>query len=430
MEARKILAVIAALGLAGAALADEPPAKGPMPVKEFTGKDLPAPEPGQGAWDAAPHGKWCFGVAICGPWVYAASGQTGYVLRFERDPATANLEYKGATAYERRTAEGENGCALHVRRPPDGKPILYLLYSNHKECSLYGYDVDDKTGSLALKGKFDAFADAQGEVSGGHGYPVWQWSPDQKRLYLVGVKKIVWWGFNEDGLPVQEGKVPCAHPGNAPEGVALFSPDGRHLYSMFVKPTPNGTAFYQVDAYDYDPETGGLTFNSTLDVPDTPLSDRNDQGGFQEFLDITPDGRQAYLLDQRASSYHVLARDVEKGTLSVLTSGTPDPSMRGVSGPHWSRGGKFAFSADGRTGYYLGNGTFGWFTRDPATGALTAYSSLRGTWARIELDAAEGNLFLVGGEKISSFLVPGAKKEAPPPDKETLDALRGKYGNQ
>jgi hypothetical protein len=74
---------------------------------------------------------------------------------------------------------------------------------------------------------------------------------------------------------------------------------------------------------------------------------------------------QTGLVDERATIYYALKRDVDKGTLSILTSGKPDPSMAGAGGPPWTRNGKFAFGADGKTGYYLGIRALGVFTLAP-----------------------------------------------------------------
>jgi hypothetical protein len=204
-----------------------------------------------------------------------------------------------------------------------------------------------------------------------------------------------------------EGKgIVCRNPAsNAARGRghAALSPDGRQLYVLTEKMTPADTTFWQVDTYDCDPKTGEPTFAAALDLPNLPKE-------CSELVGFLPDGKLLFAIDERAACYYALGRDAGKGTLSILTAGKPDGSMNAAGGPPWARGGKFAFSADGKTGYYLGKGAFGSFGIDPATGAWSAYSPIAGRWSKLALDPAEGNLFLVGGEKISAFKTPVADK--------------------
>jgi hypothetical protein len=80
-------------------------------------------------------------------------------------------------------------------------------------------------------------------------------------------------------------------------------------------------------------------------------------------------------------------------------------------GPTWrSRGGKFAFNADRKSGYYLGKSAFGSFAADPATGALSGFSSINCRRVALELDPVNGTLFL-GGAAISSFKTPAAVRK-------------------
>jgi len=199
--------------------------------------------------------------------------------------------------------------------------------------------------------------------------------------------------------------IACTNPGKAGRGRghAVLSLDGRQLYILTEKMAPAGTVFWQVDTYDCDPKTGNLTCKAALDLPNLPQE-------CSEFMSFTPDGKVLYALDERGVCYYALGRDAEKGTLSILTTGKPDPSMGGAGGPPWARGGKLAFSADGKTGYCLGNRAFGSFTADPATGALSGFSSVGGTWAKLAFDPATGSIFLVGGAKISVFKTLAAGK--------------------
>ncbi|MCY3022780.1 MAG: hypothetical protein NTW87_27695 [Planctomycetota bacterium] len=397
--------VLMAGSVAGVAAAGEATApKTTTLVKAFAGKDLPAGEAGKSAWEPANTDKWAYDIAVEGKWVYAVSAPARRLVRFERDPATGSMEYKEAIPFEAKDKES-GGASLHVRRLPDGTALLYVFFSTHHESSLLCYAVDGKTGALAVKGKGDLSIFPNNDVGDGYGYPAFVWSPDQNRLYYVGVKKIVWYTFKEDGIPLMEGKgIACTNPGKSGRGRghALLSPDGKYLYAMIEKMVPAGTVFWQADTYNCDPKTGGLTFNSTLDLPNLPQE-------CTEFMGFSPGAKLLCVIDERAACYYALARDGEKGTLSILTSGKPDPSMNGTGGPPWARGGKWAFSGDGKTGYYLGNRAFGSFGADPATGALSGFSSIGGMWAKLAFDPASGNLFLVGGAGISAFKTPAGQ---------------------
>ena len=375
-------------------------------VKTFTSRDLPATEPGKSVWEPANGDKWAYDIVVHGKWVYAASAPARQLLRFECDPATGNMALKEAVPIEA-TDKESGGATLHVRRLPDGTALLYVFFSTHHESSLLCYAVDSKTGALALKAKGDLTIFPNNDVGGGYGYPAFVWSPDPSRLYYVGVKKIVWYTFRDDGLPVMEGKgIACTNPGKSGRGRghAVLSLDGRQLYVLTEKMAPVGTTFWQADTYGCDPKSGGLTYSSSMDLPNLPQE-------CSEFMGFTPDGNLLYVLDERAACYYALRRDPEKGTLSILTTGKPDQSLNGAGGPPWARGGKMAFSADGKTGFYLGSRAFGSFTVDPATGALSDFSSIGGRWAKLALDPANGNLFLVGGERISVFKALAAGKE-------------------
>lgn len=381
----------------------------PAPAKQFAAKDLPLTGLGENVWSNHTH-RWGQGLAVFGKWVYVSSSQTGHIVAFARDPATAGLEYKAATPFERHTVEGAGGTWLQLRWLPDGGALLYLGYTTHTEQALFCYAVDATTGALKLRARSDAkFKFPVDEVSGGYGYPTLVWSPDQAMAYLVGVKKILAYRFGENGLPVPEGKaLACANPGKAGRGRghALFANDGRHLYVTVEKMEPKDKVFWQVDTYDRNATTRELTFQSSLDLPELPQEPSNELMGF------TPDGKLLYLVDERASIYYALRRDPDKGTLTVLASGKPDPSLAGAGGPPWTRNGKFAFAADGTTGYYVGTRAVGAFTIDPGTGRLSDYRTLGGTWSKLALDATGHTLLVIGGTSIASFKTAGGATSA------------------
>jgi len=386
-------------------LAAEPAASEPaaasalVPVKAFTDKDLPEPEPGKPAWAAG--NQWSYGVAIYDKWVYAASNAE-YLLQFKTDPATAGLTYQGATSFHHHDPEKGVGVTLSIRRPADGSAMLYLRAGSHGPPLFQWYAIDKQTGKLTLKGK-------QLPVKLGLGVL----TPDQSRCYqMAGDATLVWCRFEEDGTPVEEGRT-AAHARNR-YGPMVLSPDGRNLYMM------DGAG--RVDAYACDPRSGKPTYISTLDLQPTLQMDSG-------LLPLSPDGRHLYVFNggwaekQTPDRFCVLGRDPEEGALTMLAGGKAAAAFTGLGGPPWSRGGRFAFAADGKSGcfltlqgYYHRPAVLGTFRRSPASGALTitAHVSARALGAAcFAFDGDNGNLFTVG-PRISSFKVRSGVKAAGP----------------
>src|SRR3984957_15797349 len=108
------------LASAGLVAADEPRAASlAVPVKQYTAKDLPLNALGENIWSNHTH-RWGQGLGVFGKWAYVSSSQSGHIVAFERDPATAGLQFKAATPFERHTLETAGGSWLHVRTLPDG----------------------------------------------------------------------------------------------------------------------------------------------------------------------------------------------------------------------------------------------------------------------------------------------------------------------
>ena len=366
-----------------------------VPVTTFTSKDLPEPDPGKPAW--AQGNQWSYGVAVYEKWVYAAS-TAEYVLQFERDPMTAGLKYLGAVSFNHHDPEKGVGVTLSIRRPADGSAMLYLRAGSHGPPLFQWYAIDKQTGKLTLKGK-------QLPVKLGLG----ALTPDQNRSYqMAGDATLVWCRFDEDGTPVEEGRT-ATHAKNR-YGPMVLSPDGRNLYMM------DGTG--RVDAYACDPKTGKPTYISTLDLQPTLQMASG-------LLPFSPDGRHLYIFNGgwadkvTPDKFCVLRRDADKGTLTMLAGGKAAPAFSGLGGPPWSRGDRFAFAANGKSGcfltlqgYYHRPAALGTFTRDSASGALTitAHVSARALGAaRFAFDPDSGNLFTVG-PTISSFKTLTTKK--------------------
>jgi hypothetical protein len=339
--------------------------------------------------------------------VYAAS-TAEYVLQFERDPVTGGLEYKGAVPFQHHDPEGGVGVnRFFIRRSAGDDAMLYLDYGSHGPHLFTWFAVDGKTGELSQKGK-------QVPPKVGVGLL----TSDQKRMYSVTGTKVTWCLFEEDGTPVEEGSAECRDIKHY--GQFLLSPDGRHLYTL---PDPG----VSVDAYACDEKTGTPTYVASIDLKEAVLR----SSGLMPF---SPDGRHLYVFNggffddkNPGDTSCILERDLEKGTLRLLSSGKSDPNFNGLGGPGWSRQSRFAFTADGKRGCFISLGGYyhrptvvGTFTRDPATGALKVVTSVsaRGeagamNSCRFAFDPVNGNLYTCG-ERISSFKTPGTENTGVP----------------
>ena len=322
-------------------------------------------------------GKWLY-VLSCKPWRFR---------QFEVDPASAALADRGDALV---MTNAQPLALVHAvsRKLADGSGMIYLFFSSHErpsESSLYAFSLDAKTGAVALKGQTKLPAD----------HIQWAMSPKDTRLYAICEgRNIAAYRFAEDGLPVEDGMYASRGYDRNPGG--FFSADGARMYVTATPDAanPNG----RIDAYDCEVASGKLMYTGALSLPVLP---HKNKGGAIRFCGATPDGTQFYVLFADGGgdgSLYVLKPDSGTNGLAVVSSDKPPAAI-----------GSLNFSADGKSGFYVGsNNRFNWFTRDPATGALTLAATsgfdfwrLRGAVA----DPAHGNLFVVYGGGVDSFKV-------------------------
>lgn len=393
------------------------PASTLAPVSLFTDKDIPEAEPGKPAW--LPGKAWCYGIVYYDKWVYAVS-KAEYILQFERDPATAKLTYKGATAFARFHSDAQApNVACGIRRLDNGNAILAILAGNDNPGWWYAtdkggfmwYAIDKDTGKPSAAGKqvpaqFDKHNAQQ------------LWTPDQQRFCVGGYvwTKIYSYRFGEDGAPVEDGSFALKNWPNGNYGSVRFSPDWRHMYYLVVQRSedPLCDKTPQIDTYEIDPKTHAGTYRSSLELPIAGTPKEHVSGAIEP---LSPDGKHLYVFfdDGPSAYYYVLARDPDSGKLTIMHQKT-EPTLRGVGGAPWSCLDRFAFAGDGKSGYYIfgsdrvKGGPLGSFTRDPGTGALTFLPPVEDMGAqKLVVDPVAGNLFTVG-EKIASFKIPASGK--------------------
>lgn len=418
----RITSAIATLIVAGAAMlcevpgvraADDAPQSSLVPASVFTPSDLPEPEPGKPAWWTGEKsgGGWGYDIVYYDKWVYAVSGAE-YILKFQRDPATAKLTYQGATPFVGYNSEEKNpNMTCKIRLLADGSAMLTLLNGNHKTGFMW-YGIDKDTGKLTAAGnevpaRFD------------HHNALQLWTPDQQRFCVGGYfwTKVYWYRFGDDGAPVPDGSFALKNwPIANYLGSVKFSPDWRHMYFLVLQDSedPLCDKTPQIDTYEIDPKTHAGTYESSLELPCEGTTKNHISGAIEPF---SPDGKHLYVFftggpSAENSYYYVLARDPVSGKLTIVDQKN-EATLSGVQGVPYSRPDRLAFAGDGKSGYCIPNyasGPLRSFTRDPDTGALTFQPPVEDIDAqRLVVDPVNGNLFTVG-EKIVSFKIPGSEK--------------------
>ena len=383
----------------------------PAPASVFTTNDLPSAEGGKPTWNGT-HG--C-GITYYGKWVYAVSAAES-ILQFECDPVTAKLTYKGATPLGYPNKDSTKGIVIRtwIRPVDDNHAKLIVFYGDHNK-GLSWYGIDKSTGKLT-------FESVQCPAKSDHHNATHLVTPDQQHFCYGGrvLDKVDWYRFGEDGLPVPDGSFALTNSstGNVgmSSGCVMASPDWKHLYCMVFQcddKDPKNDKTPQIDTYNIDLKTHAGTYVSSVKLPAPDTMKGRVSGTLEPF---SPDGKFTYAILRMGniSCYYTLARDPQSGTLTVVgqTPATNASSLGGLTGAPWSRQDRFAYAADGQSGYFVNNGPLERFNRDPATGALTLLSPVPGMGAsKLALDPVNGVLF-TAGEKIASLKITLPKSES------------------
>jgi 6-phosphogluconolactonase (cycloisomerase 2 family) len=206
-------------------------------------------------------------------------------------------------------------------------------------------------------------------------------SPDGRNLYATGERTLTFARNPDTGhLTLLDGTSPYGR-------AVAVTPDGRFVY---IGDDGGGIHILARDA-----GTGILTHVGTYTgAPGTPLI------GQVTGVAISPDGAQLYITQMRENAVIAFRRDATTGALTyyqVLFDGPSDL-------PHLGYPTDFAMTSDGRFLYVAGNEYVSEFSRDPATGALTAGDATQSRWSAGRLAvAADGKRVYAGSTGYESF---------------------------
>jgi sugar lactone lactonase YvrE len=321
-------------------------------------------------------GLLCAGrVYLHGEFVYVNGIFPCKISVFRRDAATGRVKYEGIWDYDPQFRPMNKPKAsqhkfLHAAFGANG--LVYVTGSTFhaapnsrfgRSYGLHWYRVDPKTGM----GKH------LGSMKVGHGSLMTARKGKVLYQFEQYPEAIHWYTIAADGKPVHGGEVKgkglvtdgnFAKPGRVP---AAISPDEKFLYSVSARDMAVGWASVAQD--------GALKYGGSIDVR-APLKleieeNKDTYTGFRAGgLSIPADGKNLYLAYayRRATLIAVFARDAGTGELKFRETLELGKSMKARA---------IGFRADGLAGFYVTGarkdaGAVGGFTRDPATGRLTA----------------------------------------------------------
>jgi DNA-binding beta-propeller fold protein YncE len=337
-----------------------------------------------------------------GEHVYVASGASGAVAIFDRDPTTGALTQKPGTAgcisEDGTGGLCQNGTALQgpsgVVASPDGRGVYV---ASDVSDAVGVFDRDPATGALTQKPgsagciSEDGSGGACQNGTGLNGADSVAVSADGKNVYAVSPSSSALAVFDRDaatgaltqkpgsaGCISEDGSGGACQNGTALQGTfgVVASPDGK---SVYVGSDTSGA----VAVFERDPVTGALT-----QKPGTAgcVSDDGSGGACENGtalagaarLTVSPEGTSVYVGSFDSGAVAVFDRDPASGAL------TQKPGTAGCVSETGSGGGcqdgtalsgitDVAASPDGESVYVASaqSDAVAVFDRDPATGALT-----------------------------------------------------------
>lgn len=294
-------------------------------------------------------------VSADGASVYANGTLDSSVVHFARDPATGLLAF---VARHRDGVGGIDGLGFSGGLSIGGNGASRLFAGGADAAvGVFGRDGSngalDFAASVLLPGSQFIGSGAQVLAVGGHLYVA---NSIDDRISIFGIAPLQPVEVEEDGVAGAEGLLGA-------EGVAV-DPYGRNLYATGV--TDDALTTFSIDR-----ASGALTATDVL---------KNDIGGVTGLrgavgVVVSPDARHVYAIGAGNSTIAAFARDLESGALSFIESEQQgNHGVQDFLGPRIA-----AISPDGKqiyTAAFQGNSVT-WFTRDPASGALSFGGSAR-----------------------------------------------------
>jgi 6-phosphogluconolactonase len=342
-----------------------------------------------------------FGGAAPAPGVTQTRDWIMYVGTYTRAPSKGIYAYRFQTATGQVTPLGTAGLAVETENPSflavhPNRRFLYAVnevsrYEGNAAGSVSAFSVDRATGTLTLLNR----------VSSRGGGPC-HLSIDETGKWLFVAN---YGGGSVAAFPVQEdGKLGEAsaffqHSGSSvnkarqsgPHGHAVVvSPDNRFVLAADL-------GLDRVFAYRLDPKAGGL-------VPGEPPFSTIAPGSGPRHLEIRPDGKFAYVLNEMLSSVGAYRYDARRGTLehvqtvSTLPEGFTAENSGAEIAVHSS--GKFLYTSN------RGHDSIAIFRIDAGKGTLTSggHVSTQGKTPRNFAIDPSGR-FLVAANQNSGTLV-------------------------
>lgn len=258
----------------------------------------------------------------------------------------------------------------------DGKQVYATSYNDN---AITIFERNLLTGDLTF---VNSFRNGDGGIQGLGGAFSIAISPDENHLYVAGSLDNSIVGFHRD---LTDGSLTYASTvyddQDGVDGIngvlgMTISPDGNYVYAT-------GSNENSIAVFSRNVSTGALTFIQKLDDTNNELIDFSYPVG----VTISPDGNQVYATSYDFGSVTVF--DINKSTGEMTYQSIIETGINGVSGMDGAYG--IQMSPDGKNIYVMGNfeASIAALTRDPNTGTLTFLESITDDGATIDgLDGA------------------------------------------